>query len=235
MNEMTLVKRITRNVEGMLSDREGRFLYDAAKSCRGKGVILEIGSFKGKSTIWLARGSQSGSGVKVYCVDPFIETNNYRRSKGEISLLAAFSKNISDAGVSDTVVPFVGTSAERAKDWDRPIELLWIDGDHSYEMVRLDFELWSPHLVEGGIIAFHNTLWTAGPRRVLRESIYGSRYFKDIGLVGKITYARKTSRGTLAGAISSVYALSISNVCGWAVGRKLPRPLKRLGRKLIGL
>jgi predicted O-methyltransferase YrrM len=63
-------RRAAKDVPGWLTDAEGELLFNLAKSCSGKGVIVEIGSWKGKSTIWMARGSQAGHGVKIYAIDP---------------------------------------------------------------------------------------------------------------------------------------------------------------------
>ena len=75
--------------------------------------------------------------------------------------------NIARAGVKDSVVPMIMTSEEAAKGWNQPIRLLWIDGDHRYEPAKLDFTLWEPFLVEGGILALH--LVEAGPAAGLGE------------------------------------------------------------------
>jgi predicted O-methyltransferase YrrM len=234
-DDISRVRGLSDAVEGMLSNREGRFLYEAARKCTGRGAIVEIGSFNGKSTVWLARGSQAGARVPVFCIDPFEESAEYPRPAGSASIFDAFNRNIRRAGVESLVTAFRGTSAERAATWDKPIELLWIDGDHSYAGVKLDFEKFGAHLLDGGLIAFHDTLWTDGPRRVVRESIFGSRQFRQIGITGAITYARKTPRGSLAGIMRAAYARASSNACNIAVGMRLPAPLRKLGKKVAGM
>ncbi len=70
-NEYTLeVERTVSHVEGWLSHREGRLLYALAKKCPAETSIVEIGSFEGKSAIWLASGSKRGNQIKVYSIDP---------------------------------------------------------------------------------------------------------------------------------------------------------------------
>ncbi len=64
------VQKLAAPIKGWLKDKEGQLLYDLAKNCTGKGVIVEIGSWKGKSTTWLAHGSKEGNKVRVYAIDP---------------------------------------------------------------------------------------------------------------------------------------------------------------------
>jgi predicted O-methyltransferase YrrM len=110
-------------------------------------VIVEIGSWKGKSTIWIAGGSKNGNKVKVYAIDPFVDF--YEEE---------FKKNIRDAKLDDIVIPLTKTSEEAAKNFDEPVEFIFIDGNHEYEFVKLDFDLWFPKVVDGGIMAFHDTI-----------------------------------------------------------------------------
>jgi hypothetical protein len=77
------------------------------------------------------------------------------------------------------IVPLIMTSEEAVRGWNKPIRLLWIDGDHRYEPMKLDFKLWEPHVVEGGIIARHDTIRKRGPKQVLWEK------FSDLTDCGK--------------------------------------------------
>ncbi|MCS6951010.1 MAG: class I SAM-dependent methyltransferase, partial [bacterium] len=70
---------LTEKVEGWLTVEEGELLYQLARACKGKGVIVEIGSFKGKSTIWLAKGSLAGAGVRVFAIDPHTGSEEHRQ------------------------------------------------------------------------------------------------------------------------------------------------------------
>jgi len=134
------IKEIASKIQGMLREEEGEFLYNLAKNCKGKGVIVEIGSWKGKSTVFLARGSKAGNKVKVYAIDPHQGSQDHQDQK-VANTFGEFKKNIEKAGVADLVEFLKTTSQKASKNWKRPIELLWIDGDHSFPMVKLDFEL----------------------------------------------------------------------------------------------
>ena len=185
-------KRITRNVEGWMYLEEEVWLYRAAKKVE-KGAIVEIGSWKGLSTIWLAKGSQAGHKAKVYAIDPHIGAEEHKQ-KGKVWTYDIFLANIKKAEIEDIAIPIVKTSEEANKKWNKPIGLLFIDGAHDYELVKLDFELWYPHLIKGGIIAFHDSApWSGweGPIKVVQEKIYNNPNFTDIGEIKSITFAKK--------------------------------------------
>jgi len=189
---------IIRDINGWLSDKEADLLFRLAKNCKGRGAIIEIGSWKGKSTICLALGSRAGAGAKITAIDPHTGSSEH----GDVYTFDEFLKNISSAGVTDLVNPIKKTSEEASKGWTEPIELLWIDGAHEEEFVRLDFDKWAPHLINGGMIAFHDSSMP-GVKTVLEEELYKGREFKNIRFVHGITYATKgkpipfTNRGMM--------------------------------------
>jgi len=179
-------------VDGWLITKEGQLLYKLASECSGEGTIVEIGSWKGKSTIWLAHGSKAGKNTTIYAVDPHTGSDQTKEAVGEQNTYPEFRANLRRAGVADIVKPLVMTSEQAAQDFNEPIELIFIDGDHSYDMVRLDFELWFPKLVIDGYIAFHDSVngWP-GPEKVVNEFIRNSAHFTDVEVMGSITYAKK--------------------------------------------
>ena len=195
-------KEFVKGVNGWLTDREGEFLYQAARSCAGPptgGVIVEIGSLKGKSTIWLASGSKAGNKIPVYAVDHHQGSPEHYRWYGPapINTLPEFQKNIKAAEMADIVIPIVKTSAVAAQNFNLPVELIFIDGDHDYQSVKQDFELWFPKLIEGGTIVFHDTGGWApwiGPIILMFKHIYPSRQLKDMQIVDSMTVAVKTGR-----------------------------------------
>ena len=79
--------------------------------------------------------------------------------------------NLERAGVADRVEVVVATSAEAEANWTRPVSVLWIDGDHSYEGARDDLERWERHLLPNAAVAFHDTFTFEGPERVFRERV----------------------------------------------------------------
>ena len=223
------VKPLIADVPGWLTDEEGEALYDLARACTGKGVIVEIGSWKGKSTICLGLGSRGGASLPIYAVDPHAD---YR--------FGDFKTNTERAGITDLVRPIASLSQPAADHFDEPIELLFVDGSHEYDLVLEDFEKWVPKVVDGGWVVFHDTTWTAGPRKVVGEAIYRSKRFKDVRfVVGSTTVARKVPHNTFADRTRSRYVLAVKTAfwLGSSVLKKqrklLPKPVERLGRRLL--
>jgi predicted O-methyltransferase YrrM len=191
------VRRFAAPIDGWLSDAQGCALFRAAAATTGRGRIVEIGSWKGRSTAWLAAGARL-AGATVYAIDPHTGS----REDPAAATLAEFRANLARAGLSDHVEALVMTSAEAASAVDGPVELLFIDGDHSYEAVRLDAALWLPKLVEGGTVMFHDVGAAGydGPRRVFRRSVCWDARFDGIERVGSMAIARRTHRRSAASA-----------------------------------
>jgi predicted O-methyltransferase YrrM len=186
MSDFASVKELIKDVPGWLSDEEGEALYELAQECTGKGVIVEIGSWKGKSTICLGLGSRAGSGVRIFAVDPHAD---YRHGE--------FKENVERAGITDLVTPVQGLSQQVADGFHDPIELLFVDGSHEEDDVRADFEKWVPKVVDRGMVAFHDTTWHDGPRKVVAQKIFGSHQFRDVRFViGSTTVAQKVAHNT---------------------------------------
>ena len=214
---------------GMLTPNEVVYLHSLAGGSPAGGVIVEIGSWKGKSTICLALGSMAAGGAKVYAVDP----HKPLAEEGYVEdTEAEFAKNIKAAGVESHVVPLVMTSEHAARGWDKPVALLWIDGDHRYEQVKRDFLLWEPHVMDGGIIAMHDTIRKQGPKRVLWESVFHSDRFQGISIVDNVTAARKVSRLTIRARLAKWATIGCRAL--YIAARKLRLPYaKPVGRLLL--
>jgi MMP 1-O-methyltransferase len=229
MSDFAPVKELIKDVPGWLSDEEGEALYELAQECTGKGVIVEIGSWKGKSTICLGLGSRVGEGVPIFAVDPHAD---YRHGE--------FKENIERAGIADLVTPLKGLSQEVADGFDQPIELLFVDGSHEEDDVRRDFEKWVPKVVDRGIVAFHDTTWHDGPRKVVAEKIFGSHQFRDVQFVpGSTTVAQKVAHNTPYDRLHARRVQAMKAIFG-AVTRLLrkrrgwlPAPVERAGRRVF--
>lgn len=180
-------------IDGWLSSHEGYLLYGLAKDLRRNGEIVEIGSWLGKSTICLAAGSQAGSRAKVTAIDPHKGEFSGKNGIGKKSpTFTRFEKNLIKAGVRDLVVPLLTTSERAEKTWKRPIALLFIDGLHDYQHTLQDFSLWEPHVMEGGVVAFHDAFCGhIGPEKIVLQKILKSNKWSDIGVVGSIIFAKK--------------------------------------------
>ncbi len=179
-------------VEGFLSANEMRFLALLAACPTAKGDVLEIGSFKGKSTVILAKAAQLAGDAKIYAVDPLTAPSTTDPDlRGDESSLKDFRNNIERCQVADKIEFNQTFSYKLAETWNRPLRLLWIDGDHTYKGTKLDFDGFAPHLSDGAIIAIHDVLHEFdGGIRVFMEDILLSPNFGACGFVGSIGWAQ---------------------------------------------
>jgi MMP 1-O-methyltransferase len=185
-------------VDGWLSEAQGRALFRAAAKTAGRGAIVEIGSWKGRSTTWLACGARV-AGHRVYAIDP----HRHSREYPEAETLDEFLGNLARNGLADVVEPLVMNSEEATARIAGPVELLFIDGDHSYDAVRRDAELWLPRLIDGGTVMFHDVATAAytGPRRTVQQMVCRNPRFHGITRVGSMVVAQRTARRSARAAV----------------------------------
>jgi predicted O-methyltransferase YrrM len=171
-------------VEGWLLPSEGAWLFHAARSLPRSADIVEIGSFKGRSTCCLALGCRE-SQKRVFAIDSFDGGPDLPRADS----FAEFSRNLVRLGLSSRVEPVVGRSSEAARHWEKPIHLLFIDGSHSYEDALGDFHGFFRHVVPGGLVAFHdvNDKWPG----VSKTWLEVKDQLSGIGYCDSLAYGRK--------------------------------------------
>lgn len=175
----------TSQIPGWLSTNEGLFLTKASRVLiKLKGEVVEIGSYHGKSTLYLA-----SSNKMVYAIDPHKGDLDKRSTS---PTLRSLKSNLKKNNLDSNVTIITKSSEEAAKNWTKSIKLLFIDALHDYENATRDYSLWEPHLVENGIIAMHDAFcgWI-GVYMTVDENIFSSQSFKQIGVVGSIIYAVK--------------------------------------------
>ncbi len=193
-------------IPGWLTPHEGKFLFSSAKSIiHIPGTVVEIGSFQGKSTIFLAK-----AGVHVTAVDP----HKGNVSGGTLSpTYKSFLTHLSRAHIQSLVHPVVATSKQAIISWKKPISYLFIDGLHDYTHAKEDYVLWSPFVIDGGIIAMHDAFcgWD-GAGKVASESIVHGKGFREIGVVGSIIYGVK-GHSSFIERIALVFRRSIIDLC----------------------
>lgn len=169
-NEYIAMSRF-KSVQGFLLDEEAKALYDLTISIQTtKPEIVEIGSWLGKSAVVFGAALEKRGSGNVHCIDPFDASGDKRseeRYKNESSqigneLFTQFKQNINNCGVSAYIRPHVGLSCAIAERWNTEIDLLFVDGDHSYSGVASDFEHFSPWVKIGGMVCFHDT-WLSPP------------------------------------------------------------------------
>ena len=196
--------KATENVGGWLTEAEGHSLYSAAKKMKTGNVIVEIGSWKGRSTVCLGNGSRDGNKVKIFAVDPYIGSSEHQEMFGKVDTLQEFKQNINRAGIAEFVEPVRDTSENAAKNFNKQIELVFIDGAHEYNFVRLDFKLWFPRVMNGGLLAFHDSWRSIGPNLTTAIPLLTSSKIKNPRLVDTITYFEKVERNSLFDRLKNI-------------------------------
>jgi len=222
--ELSRIRELTDGIEGFLSDHEALYLMRIATEGPGTGAIVEIGSYHGKSTVLLAHASREAGREQVVAIDP--------KMGGAVE---PFHRNLARTGVTQHVTPLVATSDAAAETWHGPIRLLWIDGAHSYEQVGRDFRNWTPFLVDGGIVAFHDTYEWEGVRRVIDEEVVPSERFALVGLVDSITAFRKRPALSPAERLQKTL-MRRGRALYWMNGRRsLPGDVRRALKRVLRL
>lgn len=149
---------------------EGDALYEAAMEAAlvvpGR-PLLEIGSYCGKSSLWLGAAARENHTV-LFALDhhrgseenqpgwEHHEPDLVDEAVGQIDTLPIFRRTVHDAGLEATVVAVVGDSPAVAKAWATSLTLLFIDGGHGAEPAHRDYELWTPHVAMGGTLCIHD-------------------------------------------------------------------------------
>lgn len=239
---LDLLQKIS-GIPGCVSTKEAIFLYEAAKNCKN-GVIVELGSWKGKSTICLGLGSKNGWGAKVYAVDPHTGSPD-QKTYGALNTFEEFKRNIKNAGLENIIEPVVMTSFEAVKNWTKPIGLIFVDSNYyDYELTRRDFFEWSRCLASGGIYALHNDVPSVSGilegiplhgwkpvRKFMKDFIFGSGNFKIIKIRGTTAAIQKSEKITILDKIKNRLtriqsALLYLNHKIYMALASLPQPIK---------
>ncbi|HKF50793.1 MAG TPA: class I SAM-dependent methyltransferase [Candidatus Acidoferrales bacterium] len=178
-------KPLIASIEGWLTPNQEKWLFETAHSLPDRANIVEIGSFKGRSTCCLASGCRR-TRKRVFAIDSFGKDGYF----GHHDFLEEFSQNMKRCHLAKYVHPIAGLSSEVAKTWAKPIHMLFIDGSHEYADVLADFEGFFPHVVTGGIVALHDVSdhWP-GPLRLWHDNV--KHRLNEVGYCDSLAYGRK--------------------------------------------
>lgn len=164
---MNIDTKMLENVKGFLDEEEGRRLYEISLEAGKLGPCLEIGSYCGKSTIYLGTACRENNGI-LYSIDhhrgseeqqpgeEYFDPELLDPDTGLVDTFKEFRKTLFKAGLEDTVVPIVCLSRVAARLWSTPISLVFIDGGHSHEAASTDYECWSRHIIPNGYLLIHD-------------------------------------------------------------------------------
>lgn len=194
------------SVKGFLSAAEGDALHDSALTVAARGPVLEIGSYCGKSSIYLGLACRERDSV-LYALDHhrgseehqkgemFHDPDLYDAAAEQFDSFAEFRRNIRNAGLDDTVVPIVSSSGVAANGWHTPLSMVFIDGGHSLDAALLDYRSWAGHVLPGGILAIHDLFPNAedgghAPWAVYQRAL-DSALFEEIDRVDSLGLLRR--------------------------------------------
>ena len=154
-------------VKGFLEKQEAESLYQFAKKYSSLGPCLEIGSYCGKSAVYLGAAVKENNQI-LYSIDhhkgseeqqpgeEFFDLDLLDETGKGINTLPFFLETLDKAGLRDNVVPIVSTSVEASEVWSEPLAMVFIDGGHSDQAAKDDYDVWHPHIIEGGLLAIHD-------------------------------------------------------------------------------
>lgn len=193
-------------IPSWLGLHEGLALASACYTLPSDAVVVEIGSFLGKSAIMLAGARKARGSGRVHCIDPFdasgdafsVPAYHAIADTDPRPLRARFQANIARAGLTDWVVVHEGTAATVAAAWTEPIDMLFMDGDQSPAGARMAYDAWEPLLKVGGLIALHNSndrSYAPGHEgnRLLATGFVRPPRYDEIRCIESTTFARKVS------------------------------------------
>jgi predicted O-methyltransferase YrrM len=162
------LQALAEAARGFMPPDEGLALHDAAMSLpAGGGPLLEVGSYCGKSSVYLGAAARE-RGTVLFAVDhhrgseenqagwEWHEPDLVDPAVGRMDTLGHFRRTVYDAGLEDTVVAVVGDSPVIGRHWGTPLALVFIDGGHGTEPAHRDYETWAPWVVTDGLLVIHD-------------------------------------------------------------------------------
>lgn len=178
-----------QTIPGMLSLEEGLLLYRLAKKQCQKEAIVEIGSFQGRSTIFLVQALLEEKMGKIYAIDPHLG-NVFKDKKTFSPTYKKFLSNVHRFKATRYIQPIRKRSLEAKRTWKKRISLLFVDGLHDYESVRSDLKAWLPYLAENGIIACHDAFAPQSEVfQAVKEEIFQKKQLRFVSFANSIIYA----------------------------------------------
>jgi predicted O-methyltransferase YrrM len=195
---------------GFMPPAEGLALYRAAAAYAAAGPVLEVGTYCGKSTIYLAAAARP-AGQQVITVDHHHGSEENQPGweyhdaalvdprTGRLDTLPHFRATLAAAGLDDEVIAVVGRSAEVARLWGKPLGLLFIDGGHTDAAASTDYESWAPWVSGGGALAIHDVFpdpadGGQAPYRIYCRAL-ASGAFTEVAVAGSLRVLERTAPG----------------------------------------
>jgi hypothetical protein len=182
-------------------------LYEAGLEGGRAGPLLEIGTYCGKSAVYLGAAARE-RGTVLFTIDHHRGSEEIQPGwehhdpelvdprTGRMDSLPFFRRTIEGAGLEDVVIAVVGDSPAVARYWTAPLGLLFIDGAHSEAPAVADYEAWAPKVARGGLLAVHDVFddpseGGRGPFLVWERAVASGR-FTEAGRTGSLRVLRRS-------------------------------------------
>lgn len=155
-----------KDIKGFMPEHEGKALYKWARKFSEYGPLLEIGTYCGKSSMFLSEGAQANNQY-VYTIDHHMGSEEHQVNEEyfdieifdelskRINSFPLFLENINNFGIKN-IVPIVNESSLVAESWNSPLAMVFIDGGHSLETAMNDFMSWHEKIISGGALVIHD-------------------------------------------------------------------------------
>ena len=159
--------KVARAAKGFMPDDEGLALHEAGLDGGRVGPLLEIGSYCGKSGVYLGSAARA-AGTVLFTIDHHRGSEENQAewehhdpevvdpATGRMDTLGFFRRTIEDAGLESCVVGVLGDSPTVGRYWTTPLGFLFIDGGHAEDVATADYETWAGHVLDGGVLASHD-------------------------------------------------------------------------------
>jgi predicted O-methyltransferase YrrM len=204
------LRRLAESARGFMPPDEGLALFAAAAAYAPGGPIVEIGTYCGKSTIYLAAAARQAAQL-VVTVDhhhgseenqpgwEYHDAGLVDPATGRLDTLPQFRATLAGAGLEDQVIAVVGTSADVARLWRMPVGMLFIDGGHTDAAASTDYEGWAPWVAAGGALAIHDVFPDPAdggqpPYRIYQRALR-SGCFTEVTVAGSLRVLERTADG----------------------------------------
>jgi predicted O-methyltransferase YrrM len=181
------LRAVAEAAKGFMPSDEGLALYEAGREAARIGPLLEIGTYCGKSAVYLGAAAREG-GTVLFTIDHHRGSEEIQPgwehhdpdlvdpTTGRMDSLPFFRRTMSEAALEEVVIAIVGDSPTVAAHWEKPLGLVFIDGAHDEDLAMRDYEAWAPKLSPRGLLAIHDvfedpSLGGRGPFLVYRRAL----------------------------------------------------------------